>query len=127
MAFVIGLDKPLKQGQTTYSYMVMQFRKDFEQEVKLKYSKEKLNEIGWLNIQPEYQGPLYDIACQLLSEITGVRVVIPRNFKSKNGSQSLRCSVGPHQGFLFPLEKSLIYISKPVIYLKHDEVKEVVF
>ena len=47
-------------------------------------------------------------------EITGVRVIIPKNFKSKNGSLSLRCSVGPHQGYLFPLEKSLIYISKHV-------------
>jgi len=31
--------------------MVMQFRKDVEGDVKLKYSKEKLTEIGWLNIQ----------------------------------------------------------------------------
>ena len=40
MAFVIGLDKPLKQGQTTYHYIMMQFKKDQESEVKLKYTKE---------------------------------------------------------------------------------------
>jgi structure-specific recognition protein 1 len=36
MAFVIALDKPLKQGQTTYNYMVMQFKKETEGDVKLK-------------------------------------------------------------------------------------------
>jgi hypothetical protein len=38
MAFVIALDKPLKQGQTTYNYMVMQFKKETEGDVKLKVS-----------------------------------------------------------------------------------------
>ena len=36
MAFVIGLDKPLKQGQTTYNNMVMLFKKETESEIKLK-------------------------------------------------------------------------------------------
>ncbi|CAD8068951.1 unnamed protein product [Paramecium primaurelia] len=127
LSFVIGLEHPFKQGQTTYNFLVMQFKKEVENEIKLKYSRQKLDEIGWKGIKEEYSGPLYDIVCEVLSEITGIKVVSPKNFKSKNGLFCLRCSVGPHSGFLFPLEKSLIYLQKPVLHIKHEEIKEVVF
>lgn len=53
---------------------------------------------------------MFDVVCDILSEITGIKVVSPKNFKCKNGLFCLRCSVVPHTGFLFPLEKSLLYI-----------------
>lgn len=59
----------------------MQFKKDMESDVKFKYTKDKLVEIGWKNIDESYSGPLYDTVCQILSEITGIKVVIPKNFK----------------------------------------------
>jgi len=36
MYVVLGLDKPLRQGNTTYSYIVMMFKKDLEETIKLK-------------------------------------------------------------------------------------------
>ncbi|CAD8183165.1 unnamed protein product [Paramecium pentaurelia] len=127
LSLVIGLEHPFKQGQTAYNYLVMQFKKDFENQIKLKYQRQQLDEIGWKEIKEEYSGPLYDTVCELLSEITGIKVVTPKNFKTKNGLCCLRCSVGPHSGFLFPLEKSLIYLQKPVLHIKHEEIKEVIF
>lgn len=76
----------------------MQFKKDFENEIKLKYNRQKLDEIGWKGVKEEYSGPLYDIVCDVLGEITGIKAATPKNFKSKNGSLCLRCSVGPHSG-----------------------------
>ncbi|CAD8098549.1 unnamed protein product [Paramecium sonneborni] len=127
LSFVIGLEHPFKQGQTAYNYLVMQFKKDVESDINLKYQRQQLDEIGWKQIKEEYSGPLYDTICELLSEITGIKVITPKNFKTKNGLNCLRCSVGPHSGFLFPLEKSLIYLQKPVLHIKHEEIKEVIF
>jgi hypothetical protein len=32
-------------------------------------------------MQTEYNGALYESLCEIISEITGVKVVIPKNFK----------------------------------------------
>ncbi|CAD8068607.1 unnamed protein product [Paramecium primaurelia] len=125
LSLVVGLENPIKQGQTAYNYIVMQFKKDQETQVEMKYTREQLDNIGWKGIRLEYTGSMYDIVCDILSEITGIKVVSPKNFKCKNGLFCLRCSVVPHTGFLFPLEKSLLYIQKPVIYIKHDDIKEI--
>ncbi|CAD8183346.1 unnamed protein product [Paramecium pentaurelia] len=127
LSLVIGLENPIKQGQTAYNYIVMQFRKDLETQIEMKYTREQLDNIGWKGIRLEYSGSMFDVVCDVLSEITGIKVVSPKNFKCKNGLFCLRCSVVPHSGFLFPLEKSLLYIQKPVIYIKHDDIKEIVF
>ncbi|KAM3135969.1 hypothetical protein pb186bvf_011959 [Paramecium bursaria] len=126
VSFVIGLENPFKQGQTAYNYIVMQFKRDFEQDIKLKYNRQKLEEIGWKEIKEEYKGPLFNTVSEVLSTITGTKVTVPTSFKSKNGLNCIRCSVGPHSGHLFPLEKSLIYISKPVFFAKHEDIKEIV-
>ncbi|CAD8098935.1 unnamed protein product [Paramecium sonneborni] len=126
LSLVVGLENPIKQGQTAYNYIVMQFKKDLETEIDMKYTREQLDNLGWKGIRLEYSGSMFDIVCEILSEITGIKVVSPKNFKCKNGLSCLRCSVVPHSGFLYPLEKSLLYIQKPVIYIKHDDIKEIV-
>ncbi|CAD8167448.1 unnamed protein product [Paramecium pentaurelia] len=126
LSLVIGLEHPFKQGQTAYNYLVMLFKKDYETDIKLKYQRQQLDDIDWKLIKEEYSGTLYNTVCELLFEITGIKVVTPKNFKTKNGLNCLRCSVGPHSGFLFPLEKSLIYLQKPVLHIKHEEIKEVI-
>lgn len=82
--------------------------------------------MGWKSIKTQYSGLMYDTVCDILSEITGIKIISPKNFKSKGNLFCLRCSVVPHSGFLFPLEKSLLYIQKPVVYIKHDEIKEII-
>lgn len=42
-------------------------------------------------------------------------------------NQSVKCSVKAQDGFLYPLKSSLIFIHKPVIYLKHSSIKYIEF
>ena len=67
---------------------------------------------------------------QIFNLIAGIeRIIIPGDFKSgeDDKSQAISCSVKVSDGFLYPLKVSLIFIQKPIIYIKHKEIKYVEF
>lgn len=53
MAFVFGLEKSIAQGQTAYPYIVMQIKKEFEEDVKIKITQQEAKEAGWNELQEE--------------------------------------------------------------------------
>ena len=122
MAFVIALDKSIRQGNTIYPYLVMNFKKDMEESVKIKLKPEEIKEYYGEAITEDVSGPLYDIVAKLFKIIIGVNIIVPGNFKSFNGQCGFRCSIRAQEGVLFPLPKSLIFIQKPVICIRIDEI-----
>jgi len=44
--FILGLDKPIKQGNTIYPYLVMQFKTDFEETIILNSIPSKFSNIS---------------------------------------------------------------------------------
>jgi len=54
---------------------------------------------------------------------------VPGDFKSAvdEANVAIHCSVKVHDGFLYPLKSSLIFIQKPMIHIKHKEIKYVEF
>ena len=67
---------------------------------------------------------------KLLQPIAGIdRIIIPGGFKSNldGKSEAIHCQVKVSDGHLYPLKNSLIFIQKPIIYLKHSEIKYVEF
>lgn len=73
---------------------------------------------------------MYHVLAQILNLIAGIeRIIIPGDFKSgeDDKSQAISCSVKANDGFLYPLKVSLIFIQKPIIYIKHKEIKYVQF
>jgi len=80
MVFVLALKSALRQGNTSYPYIVMQFKKDFEQEIKIRLKPEQIKEYGEA-LKEEYSGPLYDIVTKIFKIIVGVNIIIPGNFK----------------------------------------------
>lgn len=74
------------------------------------------------------EGVLYDMLSQLFSQMVGIKkIIISVDFKNSHDEKSVRCFVKAAEGLLFPLKSSLIFIHKPVIYLKHSEIKFVEF
>jgi len=59
--------------------------------------------------------------------IIGVNIIIPGSFKTTQGRVSLKCTVGSQGGHLFMMNKSMIFIKKPVIYIRLGEVARVEF
>lgn len=56
-----------------------------------------------------------------------INILIPSEFKSNKKDDAIKCSVKASDGYLYPLKSSIIFIHKPVIYLKHSEIKFVEF
>jgi len=53
----------------------------------------------------------------LYKVIGGINIVVPEKFKSAEGQFCLKCNYKTHQGWLFPLSKSLIFVNKPVLVI----------
>ena len=64
---------------------------------------------------------------KLFKNLAKVNILIPGEFKSFRNDEAVKCSVKASDGYLYPLKSSLVFIHKPVHYIKHQEVKYVEF
>jgi structure-specific recognition protein 1 len=51
----------------------------------------------------------------------------PKDFKSRGGQSCVKCGVKTQTGWLYFLKKSLIFIMKPVLYFKTEDILKVEF
>ena len=126
MEFVIGFNKPLRQGTTSYPYILMNFKKSSQTEILLNLEEEKLKEIH-PNLKPAYTGKFYEVVAKLFKMVVGINIIIPWKFKTTTGHSALQCNIGHQEGHLFLLMTSMIFIKKPVIYLRLKDVARVEF
>ena len=123
---VVGFSRALRQGNTMYPYIIFQFKRNKQLEIDLKLGEEELKSIH-NNLQPTYNGPAYEVVAKLFKMIIGVNIIIPGNFKTTTDHSSIKCNVGNQEGYLFLMNKSMIFIKKPVIYIRLSEVARVEF
>jgi hypothetical protein len=55
------------------------------------------------------------------------QVYVSNVYKSERGDQCVKCSYKTNDGLLFPLQKLLIFIHKPTIVLRYEDVESVEF
>ncbi|CAF0872333.1 unnamed protein product [Adineta steineri] len=122
MYFVLSLDPPVKHGQTRYQYIIFGFKKEEETSVEISLTPEVIQEKYGSNLQKEMQGPYHDIVSRLFRAITEQRITVPGSFTSKSGAKCVSCAYKASAGLLYPLERGFIYITKPPIYIHHDDV-----
>ncbi|KAI9750753.1 MAG: FACT complex subunit [Chaenotheca gracillima] len=73
----IGLDPPLRQGQTRYPFLVMQFKRDEEVTIDLNMTEELLQEKYNGKLQPHYESPTHAVVAQVFRGLSGKKVVTP--------------------------------------------------
>lgn len=81
-------------------------------------------------IQPEMTEETYSALVKLFKHVGQIpRIITPGDFRSAldGKSKAVRCSVRVSEGHLYPLKSSLIFIQKPIIYIKHKEIMYVEF
>lgn len=71
-------------------------------------------------------GLYYEIFAKIFKGLSGVNIVIPGEFKTTKDENGVKCSIGAKQGHLFFLSKSLLFVQKPVLHIRFDEITEVV-
>lgn len=127
-SLVVGFDPnhPLRQGTTLYPYMIFHFKIDSFISVTTQPLKDehKLNN-GKLN--SEYSGQLHEVVAKLIKNIIGVNIIIPGDFRSAAGKSAVKCNIGSSSGLLFPLMTSLIYIKRPIMFIRIKDISRVEF
>ena len=127
MHFAVNLDPPIKQGQTRYHFLVFNFKNDDEEEIELPFTDEELQEKFDGKLEREINGPTYEVISKILKAVVQKKITVPGSFIGHNGTPALTCSHKAASGFIYPLERGLIFIYKPPIFLRYDEIKSVVF
>jgi len=130
MHFAVNLDPPIKQGQTRYHFLVFNFKMEDEEEIELPYTDEEVKEKFDGKLEREISGPTYEVISSIVSAVVDKKVTTAGkkgSFVAYNGTPALTCSHKAASGFIYPLERGLIFIYKPPIYLRYDEIKSVSF
>jgi structure-specific recognition protein 1 len=54
-------------------------------------------------------------------------VFIPKSYKSSDDKQAFSCSLKTNDGLLFPLEKQMLFINKPAVLIKYEDIEQIEF
>jgi len=125
--FVISVDPPIKQGQTRYPFVICLFDKDSSQDITLEMPEDELAEKYEGKLQKNMSGATFEVVSRLMKAVTGRKITVPGSYKSDQGNNCVSCSYKAQNGVLFPLERGFMYLHKPPIYTRFDEIDNVNF
>ncbi|ORY69803.1 uncharacterized protein BCR38DRAFT_92977 [Pseudomassariella vexata] len=124
----IGLDPPLRQGQTRYPFLVMQCKKDEEVTIDLNLPEEQLNEKYKDKLSPHYEQPLHQVITYCFKGLAGKKIVSPaKDFTTHRQQTGIKCSIKASEGFLYCLEKAFMFVPKPATYISYDQTSSITF
>mmetsp|Transcript_17041 Transcript_17041/g.40155 ORF Transcript_17041/g.40155 Transcript_17041/m.40155 type:complete len:809 (+) Transcript_17041:83-2509(+) len=126
MAFVIALDKPIRQGQQRYPCLVLQVSKE-QSEVTVNMEQDTLETEYKGELQPVMRGSLSNLIAKTFKLLANKKVFIPGKFANANQQACVKCAVRANEGLLYPLEKQFVFIHKPAILIRFNEVESVEF
>jgi structure-specific recognition protein 1 len=55
------------------------------------------------------------------------QVFVPKHFVTSRGGHAVRCSLKANDGLLYPLAKAFIFINKPTVYIKFEDIEIIDF
>lgn len=124
--FVVNIDPPIRQGQTRYPYLVMQFVKEEIIELDLNIDEETIKDKYEGHLKPHYDDPGFEVVSLLFRVLAAKKVTTPGSFQSHEGQSAVKCNVKANEGQLYLLEKQLLFISKQPTLVLHSEIATVV-
>src|SRR5690606_38303710 len=114
---VVGLEPPLRQGQTRYPVLVMQFKRDDDGETDLSMTEEMLVKYNG-KLRLKYDQERYKTVTEVFHGLTGRKIVYPSvQFNSHHNQHGVKCSNKANEGHLFFLDKGLLFVPKPAVYM----------
>ncbi|KAM0675346.1 FACT complex subunit ssrp1 [Gurleya vavrai] len=106
-------DPPIRQGQTRYSFVVMVFKDDIEEEISLNLTSEDKRRFP--SLLQEYSGSLGFSFMQILKSMTNAKVHKVGSFSTLSGIKNVKCTLKASDGHLFPLDSYLIFMPKAIL------------
>ena len=121
----IGLDPPLRQGQTRYPFIVMQMKDDEEVSLELNMTEETLKKYNG-KLSASYEAPIHHIFAIIYRGLTGRKVNTPsQSFTSHQNLKGVKCSIKANEGSLYCLDKSFLFVPKPATYIEIDKIASI--
>lgn len=125
--FVLSLDPPIKQGQTRYHFLILLFNKDDDVTLELTVSEKDLQEKYEGKLEKTMQGSTVDILGRLMKVLVQRKITSPGTLGSSSQNPAITCSYRAGAGLLYPLERGFIYIHKPPVHIRFDEILSINF
>ncbi|TGO21849.1 hypothetical protein BPAE_0196g00010 [Botrytis paeoniae] len=124
----IGLDPPLRQGQTRYPFLVMQFKKDEEVTIDLNMTEDVMKDKYAGKLSIHYEQPLHEVVTQVFRGLAGKKINQPaKDFLSHHSQYGIKCSIKASEGFLYCLEKAFMFVPKPATYITYEQITVITF
>ncbi|KAJ2726084.1 FACT complex subunit [Coemansia sp. Benny D115] len=127
MMFLVGLNPPIRQGQTRYPYLVLQFVRDEEMAIDLNLQVDDAARQLEGRLRSHYDEPLYRIIANVFKGVTDKKLIEGGSFRGYYGTQGFKASLKASEGMLYPLEKGFLFAPKPPLYITHSEIASIVF
>lgn len=122
---VLAVEPPLRQGRTTYPFLVLQFQKDEETEVQLNLEDADFDANYKDILKKEYDAKTHVVVSHVLKGLTGRRVVVPGEYVSRYEQCAVSCSYKANEGYLYPLDNAFFFLTKPTLYIPFSDVSAV--
>lgn len=127
MFFVVSLDPPIKQGQTRYHFLVFLFGMEEETSIELPFSESELKEKYEDKLTKEMSGPVYEVLGKIMKVIINRKLTGPGSFIGHSGTPAVGCSFKAAAGYLYPLERGFMFVHKPPLHIRFEEIAYVNF
>lgn len=119
---ILQIDPPLRQGQTRYPFLVMQFNQEDELEVDLNLTDEEYQKTYELRLKKHYDAQAHIVVLHCFKGLTERRVIVPGSFQLKVLQPGILCSLKALEGYLYPLDRCFLFVTKPTVYIPFSEV-----
>ena len=122
----LGLEPPLRQGQTKYPFVVMQLKLDDEVNLDLNMTQELLDTKYKDKLDSHYEAPIHHVIAKVLKGLSGKKIIMPsKDFVSHHNMNGVKCSIKANEGLLFCLDKSFMFVPKPATYISIEQVSNI--
>lgn len=125
--FVIQVDPPLRQGQTRYPFLVMQFLREEEMEVELNVEDDEYEEKYKDKLKKKYDEAAHQVVGQLFKGLTDRKCITPGSYTSVQDQAGVSCSMKTSEGHLYALDKCFLFLPKPTVYIPISEISSITF
>ncbi|KAL9113367.1 MAG: hypothetical protein Q9227_002408 [Pyrenula ochraceoflavens] len=104
----LGLEPPLRQGQTRYPFIVMQLKLDEEVEIDLNMTEEMREQKYKDKLELHYEAPIHHVIARVFKGLSGKKIIMP----SKD--------------FVSHHNKSFMFVPKPATYIQIESVAVII-
>lgn len=78
-------------------------------------------------LKKRYEEPTFRIVTNIFKVLSGQKLTAPGSFTSTSDQSSVKCNVKATEGLLYPLDKSILWVSKQPIWISHTDIHQVIF